>query len=635
MRRSSVPSTIHEDRVDTSTDGKERTVGYKHEKIIDKIRASIREKRPFYSFEFFPPKTQPGVMNLYSRLDRMVAKFEPLFVDITWGAGGSTSKLTQEISKNVQNYCATECLMHLTCTNMPVPDVKDALEKAKAAGIKNILALRGDPPQGQDQWEQCEEGFAHAVDLVRYIKKHYGDYFGIAVAGYPEGHISSKSIEDDIKYLKEKVDAGADFIMTQSFYDVDIYLDFVKRCRSSGILCPILPGLMPINSYNSFKRMIAFTKASVPEQILRDLEPIKSNDAMVKAYGIELGKKMCKRILENGTPGIHFYTLNLERSVTKILGGLGLATLPEKGVRQLPWKQSCSTRRQKEDVRPIFWANRPYSYLQRTVSWDEFPNGRWGDSQSPAYGDLYDYHLMGLKSASVRDRRRMWGEEVKSEDCVFNKFTEYIEGKISRLPWCETGILLETVPLKKSLLRVNQAGFLTINSQPRVNGARSDDKIVGWGEANGYVYQKAYIEFFASPERIKSVVALCERDEYKTVSYHAVNLKGDQLSNYETKTAVNAVTWGVFPGREIIQPTVVDMGSFRVWKDEAFALWATQWMSIYQKGSRSRAVLQGIHENYYLCNIVENDFIVGDLNKFMNELAATATAAASTEVEQK
>eukprot|EP00954_Amorphochlora_amoebiformis_P016399 1285423-Amorphochlora_amoeboformis.AAC.1 len=344
------------------------------EKIIDKIRRSTKMKRPFYSFEYFPPKTEPGVMNLYSRMDRMVAKFEPLFVDITWGTGGSTAKLTLEISKNVQNYCATDVLMHLTCTNMPKGEVKDALDKAKEAGIRNILALRGDPPQGQDEWEQCDKGFALALDLVKFIREEYGDYFGIAVAGYPEGHIEAKNLEEDVKFLKMKVDAGADFIMTQLFYDVDLFLDFVKRCRAAGITVPILPGVMPINNYNAFKRMIAYTKASVPKKILKDLEPLKNNDAMVKAYGIELGIKICRQILASGIPGVHFYTLNLEKSVTKILSGLGLAFLPSKKVRTLPWKRSCASRRQKEDVRPIFWANRPYSYLSRTVSWDEFPN---------------------------------------------------------------------------------------------------------------------------------------------------------------------------------------------------------------------------------------------------------------------
>jgi len=597
------------------------------EKIIDKIKRRAQEGLPFYSFEYFPPKTNAGLINLYNRMDRMVARFEPLFVDVTWGAGGSTAKLTLEISKNAQNYCATDVLMHLTCTNMPRDSVKDALESAKAAGIRNILALRGDPPLGKDTWEQCEEGFAHAIDLVKFIREEYGDFFGIAVAGYPEGHISSKSLEEDVKHLKMKVDAGADFIMTQLFYDVDLFLSFVKRCREAGITVPIVPGLMPISSYNAFKRMIAFTKASVPSHVLKALEPIKNNDAMVKAYGIELGISMLKKILASGIPGFHFYTLNLEKSVTKILAGLGLASLPQRGKRELPWKRSCATRRQKEDVRPIFWANRPYSYLSRTISWDEFPNGRWGNSTSPAYGELYDYHLMGLKTTSIRDRQRMWGEELKSEQDVFDKFADYIDGKISRLPWCETGILLETLPLKQKLMNLNKNGFLTINSQPRVNGARSDDKVVGWGGANGYVYQKAYIEFFASADRIRALQKLAQKKEFETLSYHAVNAKGDQLSNYSNQNSVNAVTWGVFPGREIIQPTVVDMGSFRVWKDEAFALWVSQWRAIYPDKSQSRDLVQHIHDTYYLCNVVENDYVAGDLTKFTDALAALFPAA--------
>lgn len=591
-----------------------------NEKIISKIERCLKERRPFYSFEFFPPKTEPGVLNLYSRLDRMVANYEPLFIDITWGPGGSTKKLSLELSKNAQNYCATDVMMHLTCTNLSRAEIKDTLARAKDNGIRNILALRGDPPHGEDVWEPCHDGFMHAVDLVRFIRKEYGDYFGIAVAAYPEGHISSKSIDDDLKYLKQKVDAGADFVMTQMFYDVDNFLAWVPKARAAGITVPILPGIMAINNYNAFKRMVAYTKARIPQHIFRALEPIRNNDAMVKAYGIQLGIKMCQRLFKSGILGVHFYTLNLEKSVSKILGGLGLAQLRPKGSRLLPWKQSCAARRRNEDVRPIFWANRPHSYLQRTVSWDEFPNGRWGNSTSPAYGDLYDYHLMGVRPVSARQRRQMWGEALKSEQDVYDVFAEYLNGSIGRLPWCETGVMLETVPLKKLLMDINRKGFLTINSQPQVNSARSDDKVVGWGDPNGYVYQKAYVEFFTSPEGLRRVIALAQRSENKTLSYHAVNASGKQYSNYKEPHSVNAVTWGVFPGREIIQPTVVDMDSFRVWKDEAFALWTSQWQAIYPRESESHQVIQRIRDTFYLCNIVENDFVNGDLNAFMKKL---------------
>jgi methylenetetrahydrofolate reductase (NADPH) len=269
--------------------------------IISKMLKMIEEGKPFYSFEYFPPKTAEGVDNLYDRLDRM-SQLEPLFMDLTWGAGGSTADLTLEISGNAQQMCSGEVMMHLTCTNMPKEAVRAALIKARELGIKNILALRGDPPKGSENFEVCENGFAYAVDLVRYIRSEFGNEFGIAVAGYPEGHIASKNIEEDLKYLKEKVDAGADFIITQLFYDIDIFLQWVKRCREVGITCPIIPGIMPIQNYTGFRRMTAFCKTSVPQHIIDAIEPIQNDDARIKEFGIELGITMCKRLLAAGIP---------------------------------------------------------------------------------------------------------------------------------------------------------------------------------------------------------------------------------------------------------------------------------------------------------------------------------------------
>ena len=225
--------------------------------IIRKMAPFIEANKPFYSFEYFPPKTREGVENLYERLDRM-SQFEPLFMDLTWGAGGSTAELTLEISGNGQQMCSGEIMMHLTCTNLPTSEVKIALEKAKQLGIRNILALRGDPPKGSEAWEACENGFQQAVDLVKFIRAEYGDFFGVAVAGYPEGHISAASMEEDVRFLKEKCDAGADFIITQLFYDTDVFLKWVDQCRAAGITCPIIPGIMPIQNYTGFKRMTSF-----------------------------------------------------------------------------------------------------------------------------------------------------------------------------------------------------------------------------------------------------------------------------------------------------------------------------------------------------------------------------------------
>ncbi len=223
--------------------------------------------------------------------------------------------------------------MHLTCTNMPVDKLEAALQHCKTAGIRNILALRGDPPHGEEHFTQVEGGFACALDLVRYIREHHGDYFGICVSGYPEAH-PDKIVDDpeemeanywaDIDYLKAKVEAGADFVITQLFYDVETYLQYVKDCRSVGITVPILPGIMPIMNYGGFKRMTSFCKTRVPAHVADTLEAIKDSDEAIKAYGVSLGTMMCQQLLAAGVPGLHMYTLNLERSAVAILRHVGL-----------------------------------------------------------------------------------------------------------------------------------------------------------------------------------------------------------------------------------------------------------------------------------------------------------------------
>lgn len=257
----------------------------------------------------------------------------PEFCDITWGAGGSTADLTLDIAARMQGEVGVETMMHLTCTNMPAASLDDALAKCKAAGLTNILALRGDPPKGQDEFTTVEGGFSCALDLVKHIKATHGDHFGIAVAGYPEAHPDA-IVDDaaameaayaaDIAYLKQKVDAGADFIVTQLFYDVDVFLQFEKDCRAAGIGCPILPGIMPIQSYGGFKRMTTFCKTKVPADIEAALDAIKDDEDAVKKYGVELGTAMCRRLLDAGVPGVHLYTLNLEATAVAILENLGL-----------------------------------------------------------------------------------------------------------------------------------------------------------------------------------------------------------------------------------------------------------------------------------------------------------------------
>merc|ERR1719162_2330698 len=274
-----------------------------------------------------------------------------MWVDVTWGAGGSTAEKTLEICINALKYHGLDVMMHLTCTNMVKEDLHKALTTCKENGICNILALRGDPPAGVNtgEFKACEGGFAYAVDLVKYIREEFGDYFCIAVAGYPEGHLEAVSMELDMRYLKEKCEAGADMIVTQLFYDNGEFLKWRDQCVEAGITIPILPGIMPIQSYGGFVRMTSLCKTKLPPSLMEDLEPIKDDDQKVKDYGVQLAVKTCQELVARGTPGLHFYTLNLETSVMRIIKGLGL--VDELATRELPWKQSAEKKRASEDVR--------------------------------------------------------------------------------------------------------------------------------------------------------------------------------------------------------------------------------------------------------------------------------------------
>eukprot|EP00624_Nannochloropsis_granulata_P005380 evm.model.NODE_38069_length_12343_cov_21.077129.2 len=273
-----------------STASEPETTRNEDERIGDLLTQRAGHTTPWFSFEFYPPKTPEGVEKLYERLAKM-APYNPLFVDFTWGAGGSTAELTLELTIEARRRFGLLANMHLTCTNMPTEKVTEALAKAKEAGITNILALRGDPPLGQERWEPVEGGFCSALDLVTYIRKNYDTFFSVGVAGYPEGHpnrisqvagleglseaergrvavereedgtvtgyfvCKDKDFVQEIEYLKQKVEAGADFVITQMFFDSEVYVAFVEACRAAGIHVPIIPGIMCINTVGGFKRM--------------------------------------------------------------------------------------------------------------------------------------------------------------------------------------------------------------------------------------------------------------------------------------------------------------------------------------------------------------------------------------------
>jgi len=298
------------------------------------------------SVEFFPPRTEKGVTNLYGVIEKKLKGLDPIFADFTWGAGGSTSDLTLELCRHIKTEFDLNPNMHLTCTNMDANKVTEALKGCKESGISNIVALRGDPPAGQEAWEATEGGFNCALDLVKYIRAEHGDYFCLSVAGYPEGHPNNMTKVDDIstlspselercatftneagevettvcldaafdiemEYLKQKVDAGANAIITQLFFDNKIFFTFVDRCRKIGINVPIIPGMMCISSKGGFERMTRFCKTRVPPELNARVAAV-ANDSEAKELGVQVGYEMCKELLEgNATTGLHFYTLNM------------------------------------------------------------------------------------------------------------------------------------------------------------------------------------------------------------------------------------------------------------------------------------------------------------------------------------
>jgi methylenetetrahydrofolate reductase (NADPH) len=575
-------------------------------KVSEKLQNSHRSSpTPTYSFEFFVPKTSQGVQNLYDRMDRMY-ELGPQFIDITWNAGGRLSNLTCEMVATSQSIIGLETCMHLTCTGMPVQLVENALKDAYNSGCQNILALRGDPPHADAPTTNGVATFSYAKDLIKYIRNKYGDYFDIGVAGYPEGHPEEPDADVLIRYLKEKVDAGASFVITQMFYDVDNFLGWIDKCREAGITVPIIPGIMPISTYGSFMRRANWCEIKIPQKFLSALEPISGDDMAVRQKGTELVADMCQKMVDAGVRHLHFYTMNLEKATVMVLEKLGvLPGYVANGDKQkpppLPWRRSLALGRKDESVRPIFWKNRKQSYVTRTQEWDEFPNGRWGDSRSPAYGELETYGVLLRHSSSKAIE--IWGHPT----CVDNLgqlFADYINGKVKCLPWSDAPISVEIESIKPELVDLNMRGILTINSQPAVNGVKSSHPVHGWGPSNGYVYQKAYLELLVSPEIVQQIVDAMDTDP--DITYYCVNAKGSLRTNAPVD-GPNAVTWGIYPGKEVIQPTIVEKISFLAWKDEAFRL-GSEWAHCYEEGSLSRQLILTIAESWYLINIVHNDF---------------------------
>ncbi len=279
---------------------------------------------PVISFEFFPPKTEEGERTFFEKSVPALAALKPDYCSVTYGAGGTTREKTLSIVERIQTDHQLTAMMHLTCVSSTAGQIGEVLVEAKKRGIKNILALRGDPPGGNGEFQKTEGGFEFSYQLIEYIRSQKG--FSIGAAGFPEGHIACKAGKQaDWQYLKKKVDAGAEFILTQLFFSNEDFFQFRDYVRKLGVTVPIIPGIIPILSAAQIKKFTSLCGARLPAELLNDLDKYANDDEACVEFGIDYATRQCKELLGCAVPGLHFYTLNKARSTTGVLKNLGLA----------------------------------------------------------------------------------------------------------------------------------------------------------------------------------------------------------------------------------------------------------------------------------------------------------------------
>lgn len=556
--------------------------------------------------------------------------------------------------------------------------IDHALEEAKALGVRNILALRGDPPreeeyrlqeeEGTEDEEESNEHFVWAIDLVKYIRRVHGDYFCIGVATYPEGHADESHPVDqdpkhDLPYLIEKTKAGADFLMTQLFYEEEAYVKFEKMLREheSGVFTtiPIIPGLMPIQSYQLLKRTTKLSHCKLPQKLLDRLEHVRGDDEAVKRVGVDALSEIVediKKIKSQGPRGFHFYTLNLEKAVgfilekcklipadpsstdpdeaiddSALLNGTDSAHATPNGITlptriashhrvdstashdQLTTSTASTHRSTSPPSRATTLAiSHGLTPAGREATWDDYPNGRFGDARSPAFGTPLTYSPSSLP-VPPHLARSLWGEPTTPSD-ITRLFVSHLAGQPPhQLPWSESASLSpETALIRPQLQALNaERAWWTIASQPAVDGIPSSDPVHGWGPPGGFVFQKAFVEFFCSAASFTDILLPYLRSTAiaPAISFYAGNAAGEFVSS-ERSESVHAVTWGSFPGKEIVTATMVEEVSFRQWVEEAFGRWA-EWARCVRK-EESRAFLRGWMGEGWLVNVIGHGYRKGE-----------------------
>lgn len=291
-----------------------------------KIADLYHRQKHTFSFEFFPPKTQEAEGKLFEVVTKLKA-LRPSFCSVTYGAMGTTRDNTLRIVSRIKKQTGLEAAHHLTCVGHNRSEMEAILEQIQKEGVENLVALRGDPPKGETEFKPVPNGFHYGSELVGFIRKHpkFSKAFSLAVAGYPEGHLECPDKVQDLKHLKEKVDQGADVIITQLFFDNRDFFDFVERSRKIGIKIPIVAGIMPVANGPQIKRIASMCGAAIPKKLGEAIEKFGDDNESVEKLGIEYATEQCRELLKIGIPGIHFYTLNKSVPTEQIYRNLGLS----------------------------------------------------------------------------------------------------------------------------------------------------------------------------------------------------------------------------------------------------------------------------------------------------------------------
>ncbi|HEX2436277.1 MAG TPA: methylenetetrahydrofolate reductase [NAD(P)H] [Solirubrobacterales bacterium] len=306
-----------------------------------RIDAIIPAEQPCFSFEFFPPKTPEGVEALYDTI-RVLEPLRPGFVSVTYGAGGATREGTVEISGTIKREFGIETMAHLSCVGETREGLEQILDRIAAAGLENVLALRGDPPRGEPEFQRPEGGLSSSAELAAFIAERHD--FALGGAGFPEVHPEAADLAADLAFLRTKLDAGVSFVITQLFFDNQVFFEWLPAARSAGIDVPVIPGVMPITSYAQIRRFCDICQATIPKPLADAMEALGGDEQAEFELGVAYAARQCEELLAGGVPGLHFYTLNKAPATRAILGALRAAKPWERAnTLTAEWGRSATT----------------------------------------------------------------------------------------------------------------------------------------------------------------------------------------------------------------------------------------------------------------------------------------------------